>query len=107
MKIDILGTEYTVMFYEDDSDGRLKNNSGFTDFSTKEIGILKPEVEEDSVRNMDWFTDEVFRHEIVHAFFCESGLGGCSDYARNEELVDWIALQIPKMIDVFRKAGCI
>ena len=45
---------------------------------------------------------ETLRHEIVHAFFNESGLkessNGCeSGWAKNEEMVDWIALQLPKI----------
>lgn len=46
---------------------------------------------------------EVLRHEIVHAFFNECGL---DDYCNNEELVDWIAIQFPKMLKVFQEIGC-
>lgn len=35
---------------------------------------------------------------MIHAFFDESGLESYSD---NEELVDWLAVQIPKINDVF------
>ena len=41
---------------------------------------------------------EVMRHEIIHAFFSEAGL---DDYSDNEQLVNWLAIQIPKMNDVF------
>ena len=46
----------------------------------------------------------VLRHEIIHAFFFESGL---DTYCNNEELVDWLAIQVPKMIDVFDKQNCL
>ena len=44
------------------------------------------------------------RHEIIHAFLSESGLGACSNktmrpWAKNEEMVDWMAY---KSIDIFR-----
>ena len=38
------------------------------------------------------------RHEIVHAFLFESGLAENSEWAYNEEMVDWIAKQGPKII---------
>lgn len=47
---------------------------------------------------------KVFRHEIVHAFFGESGL---KDYMHDETLVDWIAAQLPKMVKVMAQAGCL
>ena len=37
------------------------------------------------------------KYEITHAFLAESGLRGNCDWADNEEMVDWIAIQLPKM----------
>lgn len=48
--------------------------------------------------------NEVLRHEAIHAFFSESGLD-C--YSNNEELVDWIANQFPKMYEEFKKYDCL
>lgn len=47
--------------------------------------------------------NEVLRHEVIHAFFHECGL---DDYCGNEELVDWLAVQFPKMLKVFQELGC-
>ncbi len=44
------------------------------------------------------------RHEVIHAFFSESGL---DDYSSNEELVNWIAIQFPKMLQVFKEIEAI
>jgi hypothetical protein len=54
---------------------------------------------------------ETIRHEIVHAFLNESGLGWNAlpnerAWAKNEEMVDWIAIQFPKIAKVFRELGC-
>lgn len=38
--------------------------------------------------------EEVVRHELVHAFFLESGL---DNYSMDETLVNWLAMQIPKI----------
>ncbi|MFD1464645.1 hypothetical protein ACFQ4L_00875 [Lapidilactobacillus mulanensis] len=42
------------------------------------------------------------RHELIHAFLCESGLAENSDWAQNEEVVDWIARQFPKLFETFK-----
>ena len=50
------------------------------------------------------------RHEVIHAFLYESGLWGSSlestNWAMNEEMIDWIANQFPKILKVFRELGC-
>lgn len=51
------------------------------------------------------------RHEIIHAFLAESGLWGSSEpakaWAMNEEMIDWIALQFPKILKAFKEAKAI
>ena len=52
------------------------------------------------------------RHEITHAFLNESGLQNDtsvpgSGWATNEEMVDWIAIQFPKMKKAFEEADCL
>lgn len=48
---------------------------------------------------------EIERHELIHAFLYECGLNDSSDWARNEELIDWLAIQFPKINVLFEKAG--
>ena len=48
--------------------------------------------------------NKVLRHEIVHAFFHESG---CSEWTNDENLVEWIAIQVPKMAKAMKEAGAI
>lgn len=55
---------------------------------------------------------ETLRHEIIHVFLDESGLPFDSNvsgegWARNEEMVDWIAIQSPKIFEAFRQVGCL
>ena len=53
---------------------------------------------------------KVIRHEIVHAFLYESGLWqnsyGSKCWAQNEEMVDWFAIQEPKIHSAYIEAGC-
>lgn len=101
--IDILGITYTISFKQIHDDERLKDAAGYCDMTTKDIvvGIFKKDV--DSVSDLSQYQYKVLRHEIIHAFLFESGLDGSSDWARNEEAVDWIAIQLPKITDVLTK----
>ena len=104
MKVNILGTEYTI--WQDDSlddhglDGCCKKYD-------KEISIRSVEKmleADDKLAAKKNRHNEVMRHEIVHAIFNESGL---DDFANNEQLVDWIAMQFPKMLQAFKDVGCL
>ena len=44
---------------------------------------------------------------MIHAFLHESGLAVNSDWAQNEEMVDWFALQAPKLFKAFKEAGAL
>ena len=57
-------------------------------------------------KNLPEYKKAVIRHELTHAFLFESGLDTCS-WAQNEEMVDWIALQFPKLLQVFKEADCL
>lgn len=108
MKIKILGTEYEIVMDAEEKDyPKIKGLSGYTDFSIKKIVIRKIEEDDASVEDLEHYRREVIRHEIIHAFFYESGLDGNSYYARNEELIDWIAIQFEKMLGVFIEVGAI
>lgn len=64
----------------------------------------------DSVKDLVAYQKKVLRHEIVHAFLYERGLWqnsyGSKCWAQNEEMVDWIAIQEPKLNRAFKEAGC-
>lgn len=108
MKIDILGTKYNIILDADIKDyPKLKDLNGYTDPSTKEIVVAKFIEDGFTVANGEDCIKKVLRHELVHAFLYESGLNGQSDWARNEEMVDWIALQFEKMLNVFIKTKAI
>ena len=55
---------------------------------------------------------QTLRHEIIHAFFDESGLQASSmqydgAWSRNEEMVDWFAWIGPKIYKAWVEAGAI
>jgi hypothetical protein len=114
-KINVLGTEYTIEICKIDDCKKLKENkfSGIC-ISDEPLIIIAD-------RNDDKYFDfaseeakqanfkETLRHEIIHAFLNESGLKECSNeadgWARNEEMVDWIAIQFPKILKVYEQLG--
>ena len=53
------------------------------------------------------YRKQVLRHEIVHAFLFESGLdinsNKSEEWARNEEMIDWLAIQFHKIEKVFKE----
>ena len=58
------------------------------------------------------YRKRTLRHEIIHAFFNESGLSDSSNcyngaWAKNEEMVDWLAIQAPKIYKTFQKLNII
>lgn len=118
MKIDILGTKYTLKRVDKGQDDYLdKNNfSGCCDDAKKEILILNldsvPEWKTESIEAIMRQEKETIRHEIIHAFLNESGLQWNSfapekAWAKNEEMVDWFAIQMPKLLAAFTAADAL
>ena len=100
MKVNILGTPYSISYAN-----KLKGDAdGLCESYSKEIIIKDFEEDELSFSNLDEYRKKVVRHEIVHAFLHESGN---AELSRNEEVVDWIALQIHKLIKAFEEAKCL
>lgn len=112
-KINVLGTKYSIIFKDDEEvckdygcdPGEI---GGFCSYAEKLI----------EMSNLDNLTNETeyviniiknlnLRHEIIHAFLNESGLSSSSNktdcWAKNEEMVDWFAIQSPKIYKVFEE----
>lgn len=109
-KVNVLGEVYKFFYDTEEHDQKMKGNDGYTEPVEKEIHIEKSIFEDHTndihtVKNLAKYGRKVIRHEIVHAFIEESGLAECNDWARSEELVDWIARQFPKMMKCFIEAG--
>ncbi len=112
MEVNVLGTQYTVERRKRAEGPKLEGCDGYCDPSVKRIVVEAFGDDPNNKADMDQYGKEVLRHEIVHAFLSESGLRGCTHscdrgWAHNEEMVDWFALQAPKMMAAFQKAGCI
>lgn len=101
MTVSILGTEYEIITQTEEDNPKLLEANGLCEMYSKKIVLRDMKEEPDSFENLDAYKRKVLRHEVIHAFFAESGLRNNSDYAQCEELVDWIAIQFPKIARVF------
>ena len=110
MKINILGTEYTLTVCSEEEDLRLMEIDGLADETTKELLVELYEKNKDDPnckQNLQVQINKVKRHEIIHAFLFESGLAENSAWAQNEEMVDFFAIQFPKLLKAFETAGAL
>lgn len=107
-KLSILGTDYYVRCVKsiDMPDWYFKENKGYCDHTVKTITVEdlseRRNDYNDILGDLEEITNQTMRHEIVHAFLRESGLGDESDI--DEIFIDWLALQAPKIFKAFCQA---
>lgn len=118
MKLNILGTKYKVETHKISEDETLKRNrwAGYCGEDSKVI-VIADMSEKQYFSDMDEnecesYKKKTLRHEIVHAFLNESGLSANASvpeggWAKNEEMIDWFAIQSPKIYKAFKKAECL
>ena len=109
MNISILGTNYEMIISNIAQDKALKDTCGYCDETVKKCVIndfSETKGEPNRVENISAIIKTTKRHELVHAFLNESGLASES-WAANEEIVDWIAIQFPKLLKAFKEADAL
>lgn len=108
MVVMILGTPYTLERLSPEQDEMLKEVDAYCDDTTKRLVVTnEPSLGCQSPDDLECHRKKQIRHEIVHAFLSESGLAENTDWACNEEIVDWIAMQGPKLYQAWQAAGAI
>lgn len=112
LKTTILGEEWTIKIASESDFPYLKEVDGYTDSSVRQIvanSMEQRKGECDAKLDMNQYLKQVLRHEIIHAFLFESGLdantGQYNSWATNEEMVDWMAIQFPKIKKVYDELG--
>lgn len=108
-KIKVMGTEIRVEFRKEADDPMLDGLDGYYDSSVNLIVVKIHEDDKYTVKDAETVQRKTMRHEIIHAFLRESGLDWSSNpvdsWATNEEMVDWFAIQSPKIFKVFQEQG--
>ena len=116
-QVHVLGAVYTIYECKRGEDETVDANfdagesDAYTDFTTRDIILEEIEPSPGNVADLEAYRSHRLRHELVHAFLHESGLSGCASgsecWPRNEEMVDWFAIQAPKIFKTFKEAGCL
>jgi hypothetical protein len=113
-KVNILGTTYKVYLnVPSANDPQLEGLFGYTSFHDKRIVVADVRTVPGWESCSDQAASDTFagtvRHEVIHAYLMESGLAGSSNpvncWAMNEEMVDWFAMQMPKLLKTFCELG--
>lgn len=104
MTLEILGTNYELIVNDE---SLMEINADGVCRPYEKVIRIAPVIDmlddDSSTKEKRLRNNEVLRHEIIHAFFNECGL---SEYYENETLVNWLAVQFPKLMKIFRECGC-
>lgn len=107
--VSILGTDYRIVCKKHSAKMFVRNDaSGLCDSWSKtiyysDLGDLRR-------NNKVKIQKQILRHEIIHAYLSESGLDENSlvpgdAWPINEEMVQWIAVMFPKIMNTFLELG--
>lgn len=111
LKIDVLGAKYDLRTVPKGKDPYLEDCDGYCDYTTKQIVVIDYKSGKvGEIKNDSFYVKQIKRHEIIHAFFFESGLGANWEhkpFGQEETTVDWIARQFPKMLEAFKAADAL
>lgn len=110
-KVNILGTEYTIEILTAEQDAYLRDKAcdGYCDKTSKRI-VVRAEDETNELENYEVYKNTCLRHEIIHAFLFESGLQQNfkhDQWGHDETMIDWVAMQFPKLQKAFKEADCL
>lgn len=105
----VLGTDYKIVFSTNvEQYPLLEDADAYCDQTSKFI-LVRYNWDDASLSKISWLIKKNLRHELYHAFLDESGLGfnSCKSnkWAVNEEMVDWLAIQFPKINKLFIELG--
>ena len=116
-KINVLGTTYKITV-QNISDNKMMQEHQWCGMCCKSSKIIIIADFDDTdyfdfstEEEKDYYAKTTIRHEIIHAFLKESGLDENSlpteKWSLNEEMIDWIAIQLPKILKVLLELKCI
>lgn len=107
--INVLGTQYGIYLDVPDSEDKLLLScEGYCDKTTKRIVVRRGD--DCNLGDAAEYHKYVVRHELIHAFLFESGIGGDTIWdiegqEHPEHMVEWVGMQFPKLIKAFQEAG--
>lgn len=106
--VNILGTDYTIEEKMRKEDAGLLDADGYCDSIFKKIVVLKDaDGEANDIAGLTEYKKRVLRHEAVHAALGESGINAAFLKETEELVVEWIAIQFPRLQKIFKELGAL
>ena len=109
MIVNILGTEWSINEMTEEQDSYLAICDGYADKTSKKI-VIKAKDDSNELEDFRVYQKKVLRQAIIHAFLYESGLQENykkEEWGHDETMVDWVAIQFPKILEVYKRVGCV
>lgn len=106
----VLGTSYKIYKSKREYDPDLAECDGYCDKTVKKNRSRGLGQKNSDLGDIKAHMKKVLRHEIVHAFMFESGLAENWEhkgYGQEETVVDWFAIQGPKIYKAWTEAGAV
>lgn len=109
--LNILGSKWKLKVVPRYTDPMFETVDGYTDRSVRTMYVAETSTNTiDDLKDWPEYQKVVKRHEIIHAFFFESGLAQDMyhpAYGHDEQAIDHLAILFPKMEEVFKKADAL
>ena len=106
--VNVLGTDYEVVFASEKEEVDLEDADGYCATFTKRILInteLSKDCKHEAKKDKEEYEKLIKRHEIVHAFFNESGQRHADGHT--EAVVEFISWHFPKMLQAFEEVDAL
>lgn len=107
-EIIILGKTYQIYYLPEEVDKELEDKYGYADQVESKVVIdtsIINDCKNDKRRALELLKRTLRRHEIVHCYFFECGLDDQTPFARDETLIDWLALKLPDIFLNMKQKG--
>jgi len=110
-KISVMGSEFKIIYTTEEEDPTIKGKSGVCYSLLQKIKIdqyIYLDDADGSVAEAEKASKllsllAILRHEIIHAFFFQSGLDSQCSFAVDEVLIDWLSLKLPEIVEVMNQ----
>lgn len=102
-EVTVLGKKISIIYTDDTSNPWfVEPDDGGVYVHDRKLIVINMSKWKTCVDNICELEDikRILRHEIIHSFFCSSGLQSSCEFANNEMLVDWVANMLPDMAQV-------
>lgn len=104
----ILDKKWNITFKERPDPG-METSHGWCDPRVREIVVITHDPDMALPKE---YLKQTLRHELLHAFFFTlghdfNGLTFDGSWSTNEEMIQFMAVNIPRLVKIYREVGCL